>query len=288
MNKEEKTRLQKVTFNLKDTSFAHAKSTVAGKVSKYITWDRTFSDSGNNWFYTNERIFECQSPRERSYGLLYESKALIPKVFKKAPKIMNRFRHIFTYDPELLDLNNRIFKFAPAGGIWIGEAFGGGTIGIKPKSKFVSMVSSKKKSCRLHRFRYKLARKMAKKYESVDVFGLQEWVHINETLEDYMFSIVIENNSIDNYFTEKILNCFAVGTIPICLGCTNIGDFFNRDGIIEVSKWTNFKKLIGKLNSDEYVRRMSAVKENHELCRQYEIIEDYIYENYFKGRPDIQ
>ena len=143
------------------------------------------------------------------------------------------------------------------------------------------MVSSGKKSCRLHQFRYKLSKKLSKKKWPTDIFGLEEWVQISRTLEDYMFSIVIENNSIDNYFTEKLLNCFAVGTVPIYLGCRNIGEFFNRDGIVEVSRKTNFKTLVRKLNSKEYFERIDAIRENFQLCKQYEIIEDYIFENYF-------
>ena len=273
--------MKKVSFNLKDTSFAHDRSTVAGKVSKYIIWDRSCADYQGVTFYTNEQIYNCNTPRERSYGILYESKALIPKVFKKAMKVMDRFHHIFTYDPDLLNLNPLVFKFIPAGGIWIGGEYGGGTLGIKTKNKLVSMTSSGKKSCRLHRFRYKLYKKLSKKKLPVDLFGLEKWVQISRTLEDYMFSIVIENNSIDNYFTEKLLNCFAVGTVPIYLGCRNIGKFFNRDGIIEVSRKTNFKKLVHKLNSKEYFDRIEAIRENFLLCKHYEIIEDYIFENYF-------
>ena len=190
-------------------------------------------------------------------------------------------QNIFTYDEKLLKLNPDIFKFTPAGGIWIGEDFGGGSFGIKKKTKLVSIVSSKKKSCRLHRYRLKLAKKLLK-HNEVDVYGLDDWVHINQTLDDYMFSIIIENNSIENYFTEKLLNCFAVGTIPIYLGCTNINKFFDMAGIIPIDTWTNINKLLSNLSRQEYDIRSEAIKENLERCRQYEIIEDYIYNNYFE------
>lgn len=275
--------MSKVIFNLRDTSFAHAKSTTAGKESKHIIWDRSCSDKRRKTFYTNEQIYECDTLREKSYGILYESKALIPKVYRNAPKVMDRFKHIFTYDADLLKLNPQVFRFAPAGGIWIGEEFGGGNIRITEKTKLVSMVSSGKKSCPLHRFRYKLANKVSKK-KIVDVYGLKRWIHINESLDDYMFSIVIENNAIDNYFTEKILNCFAVGTVPIYLGCKNIGRFFNSDGIIRISKRTNISKLVGQLSQPSYDDRMHAIRENHRLCQQYEIIEDFIYEKYLENK----
>jgi hypothetical protein len=197
---------------------------------------------------------------------------------------MDRFRHIFTYDPDLLQINSTIFKLIPGGGIWIGAPYGGGTIEIKPKNKLVSMVSSKKRSCSLHRVRYRLAKKLFHA-KIADIYGLEQWSHINSTLDDYMFSIVIENNSINNYFTEKLLNCFAVGTVPIYLGCRNVGSFFDPGGIIKVGRWTNFKRLIAGLTSESYYSRMDSIKRNHDLCKQYEILEDFIYEKYFLGNP---
>ena len=77
---------KKAIFNLKDTSFAHVKCTVSNKESQCIIWDRTCSDASRRTFYTNEQIYSCNTPKELSYGLLYESKALIGKVFKNARK----------------------------------------------------------------------------------------------------------------------------------------------------------------------------------------------------------
>ena len=253
---------------------------MAGKVSRYVTWDRSCADPSRPTFYTNEEIFKCDTPREKSYGILYESQAILGGVFKKAPMVMHKFRRIFTHDQKLLRLNPETYKQIPGGGIWIGGPVGGGSIDIKPKSKLVSMVSSTKHSCQLHRFRLRLARKL-NRARLADVYGLEKWVHINETVHDYMFSIVVENSVRDNYFTEKLLNCFAVGTVPIYLGCPNVGTFFDDRGIIRVGRWSNFKKLIQGLTPDAYFQRMDAIKSNHSLCKQYEVLEDFIYERYF-------
>ncbi len=274
--------MKKVIFNLIDTSFAHTSSTVPDKIPKHIEWDRSCANRKRPTFYTNEQIFNCDTEREKSYGILYESKALIGDIFKKAPKVMARFRHIFTYDPDLLRVNPEVFKLIPGSGIWIGAPYGGGKIEIKPKTKLVSIVSSRKKSCSLHRFRYRLARKLSKA-NMVDVYGIDQWTHINETLDDYMFSIAVENNAIDNYFTEKLLNCFAVGTVPIYLGCRNIGSFFDTNGIIQFGRWTNLKKLVAGLDSEAYYSRMDAIVRNYDKCKQYEILEDFIYERYFSN-----
>jgi hypothetical protein len=52
---------------------------------------------------------------------------------------------------------------------------------------------------------------------------------------DLQFGIVIENVSHRNYFSEKILDCFLLRTIPVYWGCSNIGDFFDMDGIVTIN-----------------------------------------------------
>jgi hypothetical protein len=49
----------------------------------------------------------------------------------------------------------------------------------------------------------------------------------------------MENATYSNMFTEKITDCFMTGTIPIYYGISNIGDYFNTDGIIILDD--NFK-----------------------------------------------
>jgi hypothetical protein len=47
-----------------------------------------------------------------------------------------------------------------------------------------------------------------------------------------MFSVCIENSSERNYFTEKLIDCFAQKVIPIYWGAPNVSEFFDPDGII--------------------------------------------------------
>ena len=56
--------------------------------------------------------------------------------------------------------------------------------------------------------------------DQVDLYGrgFNEIVDKEEGLCDYRFSVAIENGQYKTYFTEKILDCFATGTIPVYLG----------------------------------------------------------------------
>jgi hypothetical protein len=65
-------------------------------------------------------------------------------------------------------------------------------------------------------------------------------------LFDAMFHIAIENTSINNYFTEKIIDCFQTRTVPIYYGCNNIDEYFDTRGILIAH---NLKEIIDLANS---------------------------------------
>jgi hypothetical protein len=135
------------------------------------------------------------------------------------------------------------------------------------------MIASNKLMCEGHRKRLEWVDRLK---DQVDFFGrgFNEISIKEEGLCDYMFSIAIENAEYETYFTEKLLDCFATGTIPVYLGAPNIGDYFNKDGIINLSEQFDV--------SDEiYYNKMDAIKDNLERVKKMEVLEDFIWENYF-------
>jgi hypothetical protein len=114
----------------------------------------------------------------------------------------------------------------------------------------------------------------------VDLFGSGfNYVSKKETaLCDYMFSITIENDIYETYWSEKILDCFATGTVPVYLGSPDIGNYFNMDGIILLTD--DFD--INSLTTEEYNKRIPAIQDNLNRVLKYDIIEDIIYEKWIK------
>ena len=139
------------------------------------------------------------------------------------------------------------------------------------------MINSGKKMCKGHRARNTIT---AKFKDKVDLFGrMYNPIERKETaLNDYMFSIALENAQYKTYFTEKILDCFATGTIPIYLGAPDIGDYFNEDGII---KWTDDFDF-EQLNKDLYYSKLDAIKDNFDRCMNVVSAEDLLYEEVTK------
>jgi len=131
--------------------------------------------------------------------------------------------------------------------------------------------------CEGHLLRNKITASLKDK---VDLFGLtyNPIERKEEGLNEYMFSIALENARYRTYITEKILDCFATGTIPIYLGAPDIGDYFNKDGIII---WTDDFD-IDQLSQDLYYSKMDAIEDNFERCMKIVPSEDMLYEEMIK------
>jgi hypothetical protein len=86
---------------------------------------------------------------------------------------------------------------------------------------------------------------------------------------DSMFGAVIENTSHSGYFTEKIMDCFLLKTVPIYWGCSNITEFFNKDGIIEFKSVDDFIRISNKLDADYYNSLEQAIEDNFQRALSY-------------------
>jgi hypothetical protein len=285
----------KKVFNLIDGHFAHDKYSVAGRDSEYINWDRELKDLDNPTFYSHMEMFKINklnTPKENSYGLIFESRGIDLQTYSSVESLIPKFNKVFTHNSEFLKKYENC-KWIPGGGIWVGGRkdlpHSEGEIAIQEKTKLCSMVSSNKQLCKGHLIRLHIMN-IIKDNPKIDKFfgigGPNEnngWIPIFRSLKDYMFSIVVENYIDDLYITERILNCFATGTIPIYLGAENIGEIFNIDGIIHVNKIKSEQELtnlIDKLTPEYYYSKIESIKDNFEKCLKYKSIEDYIYLNY--------
>jgi hypothetical protein len=272
--------MEKIKFNLIDNIFSHDKYSVAGRDSEFINWDRSCSNKFLPTFFSHDCMFRNTNEFSESYGLIFESKSIIPNFYNSIKSHLGKFNNVFTTNYELINKYNNCL-WIPGGGVWIGGSYGKGEVKIFDKTKICSLVSSQKKMCELHNFRLNIVNNINRNL--VDVYGIDKWVPINETLEKYMFSIVIENYQDELYFTEKILNCFATGTIPIYYGATKIQEKFDSNGIITFSNEKELSDILNNLNYDLYLKKIESVKVNFERCKNYLSIEDYIFINYFKN-----
>jgi len=95
-----------------------------------------------------------------------------------------------------------------------------------------------------------------------------------------MFSIAIMNVYIENFFTEVLTDCLALGTIPIFWGCPNVSDYFNADGIIQFKDINDLFNL--KLSKQLYESKINAIKENIKIAKTMVSTDDIVAKNIIK------
>lgn len=70
-----------------------------------------------------------------------------------------------------------------------------------------------------------------------------------KTLSKYKFNICFENIAQDYYVTEKIIDCFVAGTIPIYLGAPNIREIIPHEAFINLRDFKTLDDLDAYLNA---------------------------------------
>lgn len=262
----------RVKINLIGGGFSHTLSTNESP-PKYIEW---VGSGGEISIHVDGGLMFSTNPNTKNYGWLCESKTIIPDKYnwckENVQTLKNKFIKVFTHDAELASISD-IFQLTQCSGkSFINDGL------IYPKTKLVSMIASNKKMCSEHIFRHEIIQKYA---NQCDHFGrgFNPIENKVDGLKDYCFSFAIENATYSNMFTEKITDCFMCGTIPIYHGITNIGDFFDTDGIIVLDD--NFK--IEDLSFELYHDKMTSIKKNLALSIDLLLAEDYIYLNYIKN-----
>jgi hypothetical protein len=274
-------------IKLVDLHFVHAKYSTDNQESKYITWDRTpitrddklavYTDTSLDHIFLRNEKGELTWPKVR-VGWMLESPAITKPQHEWISKSDNyrNFDFILTNNKEHLD-QSPIFKFSPTAGCWILPK----DQMIYDKTKLLSAIFSDKKYTTGQALRHQIVTLFK---NNIDTFGRGYFPLPNKIygLKDYAFSMVIENTKQDYYFTEKLIDCFMTGTIPIYWGCPSIWKFFNPNGMICFNDIHEMKYILNSISLNMYKDKLESVKENFELAKKYLIAEDYMFENYLK------
>ena len=220
------------------------------------------------------------------YGWVCESRSIVPELSKflllNYDKLKQRFTKIFVSDKSLPQLSS-LFQYCPAGSNlpWISES----DYAIYDKSKLVSMIASQKTFTKGHMIRHQYAERFK---SHIDLFGgacgspklgidlsySKPWKSKIQGIKDYMFHIVVENDFYDNYYTEKLTDCFATGTIPVYYGSPTIGETFNMDGVILLDESFD----INSLSQDLYMSKLDAVEDNFQRVKNIKMADEVLFE----------
>ncbi len=285
-------------FFIRDHHFAHDPYLNSSHKSKYILWDR-YNFGLNTHFYTHDSVLETLGNPSTKYAWFFESESIVPndyKIFDKNKGLENEFELIFTHSEKFLDKIENARFVATFARPWFGTEYGGGSLtenAYQNKTKNISIVSSYKTMCELHFVRKNLAIKF-KKGNLVDTYGtfddMNSYIKIADSLTNYRYSIVIENEVSPYWFTEKITNCFASMTVTIYIGATKIDKFFNTEGIIRINikDLDDIDKIIARCNEEDYEQRLEAIKDNYKKVQKYFLpATDILYTEYLSDKHKI-
>jgi hypothetical protein len=238
-------------------------------------------------FVDNALIKESStSYHSKKFGWFCESRIVKQNIFNdiinNIQKYKNSYRKIFTCDTQLISADPELFCFVPAGSNlpWTEES----NYGIHNKTKLISLISSAKEITSGHKHRISLSQQFKNKVDfyggifNSEKIGTSNNEHYHHTskqkgLNDYMFSVTIENFKYDDYFTEKITDCFANGVIPIYYGTDNIKKYFDFAGIIMLDD----KFDINCITKELYYSKLESVKNNLQIIKNMQSADDVLY-----------
>lgn len=280
------TRLRSIFF--RDNQFI----TSNPLLSKYFIFNR-YNFALPVHLYTHSCMRQLVGNPKKRYGLLIEPRTVDEqdyKLLENHPELVEKFDRVFTFDERLLDKYPNASQFCFNAEL---RLYGRDEQQIKKdmedheKLKNISIVSSDKLMCDLHRLRYDWAKKF-KNSGKVDTYGTFDggkWVIPFDYLYDYRYSIVVENSIEPYWFTEKILNCFAMRTVPIYVGHPKMLERFNADGIIFVDPkdYGRIDEIIKQCGVADYEARKAAIEDNFNRVQVYGNAFDVLYEKYLKN-----
>lgn len=180
------------------------------------------------------------------------------------------FKTLYTWDRRYEGLPNVVIVPVAAPS-WVNDS----ESNVYQKKEKCTMITTSKHATPLQRKRVNLAFSLHRM--GIPIFG-RGWKpsrEINskaETLSPYMYCFVVENGVYYGYHTEKILDCFRTGTVPIYYGDPDIGKVFNTNGIITLQNLeVDLEQLLSQLTRERYESMLPAIKENFEIAKEHNI-----------------
>lgn len=261
-----------------DDQFAHSASFGTGDLGigpTYFNWYRGREKLGDVCFVTESWFDRIdQIPYEHKIALIIEPPAINNKPYEwiRWDENNNKFDYILTHNKEIIRPKGagQPMKYYPFGGCWILPE----DRKLYNKTKDVSIIASWKNETEGHKLRHEIIKRFG---NQIDVFGngYQKVDNKIEALRDYKYTIVVENDK--RFFTEKIIDAFVTGTIPIYYGYEHLDDlfynvlFFNGiDDIEQILK--NVKDPIADKNDI-----LNSLSINFCNAEQFCIPEDWIW-----------
>jgi len=204
-------------------------------------------------------------PRERRIGALMESP--INPVFQDLDRLVRTFPLIFTHWE---DLTRTGLPFAPLiyGTNWISirtpEDAARLTESPIRKTGLVSFIGSiQHPDIAAYRLRREVSQFLLTRTD-VECFGkgIREVSSKRDAIAPFLFSVAMENVAADLYFTEKLVDCILLETVPIYYGCQGIDGLLDPRGFLRFQTLSELEGLLPRLTVELYQAMRPALLRN--------------------------
>jgi hypothetical protein len=245
--------------------------------SKYIQWmPKDYDKDVDIEMYIDEGILTGLNNDKKKYGWLLESRQynlhVINDIVNNINLYKEHYKYIFTCQKYLANIGPpfvySISNAAPWTKLENRKQY--------TKTALASMLVSSAIKLPGHKYRISYANK---NIEYLDMYGRghNEIVDTDTAYINYMFTVSMENDVSDAYFTERLTSPMTTYTVPIYRGSKYVVEnYFNPKGIL----WENEIDL-KDLTPQLYESMLPYLKENYEIACNWQVADDYIAEKYF-------
>jgi len=195
---------------------------------------------------------------------LMEPPSIYPHIYEFAEKFRHECAAVFTHNLSMTEEFDNFF-YCPWGTCYIKEE----DQKIYDKSKNISIVASPKRHAPGHILRHRIIEKFGDRLDGIKNGGKMEYKL--PWMADYRYSVVPENAVYEGYYTEKILDCFKTGVIPIYWGDPSVLEVFDPNGIIYLRDGSleEVDRALESATKDHYDSNLEAVRNNFEIADKY-------------------
>ena len=261
--------------NLFDCNFSHVKSSIGFDSSCFTEpehgkWVRDHMHWDGFTVFTDEYCFsnivdQVKSPHKIAW--LMESPGVKPWVYQNFHHIQSKFDKVFTFlnldVAQSIGIQKEKYVHCPLGGAWVKPVSSNNV-----KTKLCSLIASEKNDLPGHKLRHQIANA----YQNIDLYGraYKSVSNKSEALNDYAFTICIENVMTPGYFTEKLIDCFLTKTVPVYYGDPDIGKFFDTNGILNIEN-------IDCLTFEKYSTLIESINTNFDIALTLKSSDDNVF-----------
>lgn len=271
-----------IEISLRDSCFSHHPEGIglgSTKLNK-IKFDRDPNKHLDICFFTDGNIKNndvLKSKSKINIAWILEPVSINMESYEKAYQNIDRYDYILTHNLKLINANKNKCFYYPFGGCWIKDE----DRKIHEKTNNFSIIASEKNWTMGHRLRHLIINNYKNKIDLVCGRGYKPIDYKLNALKDYRYSFIIENDNNDIYFSEKLIDAFMTGTIPIFWG-SNIKSIFDSEGILFINEFNQIEEYL-EYGKDFYESKKQNIINNFNIAKQFTSPEDWIYDNFLNN-----